>query len=47
MPGGSIQLIAYGSEDIYLIGDPQITFFIAIYKRYGTCYGTSATVFYG
>ena len=35
MPGGSIQLIAYGSEDIYLTGDPQITFFIAVYKRHG------------
>lgn len=34
MPGGIIQLIAYGSEDIYLTGNPQITFFNTVYRRY-------------
>ena len=27
MPGGEIQLISIGPQDIYLIGNPQITFF--------------------
>ena len=26
MGGGLIQLVAYGSQDIYLTGNPQITF---------------------
>lgn len=34
MPGGLIQLLARGNEDIYLIYDPQITFFKIVYKRY-------------
>jgi hypothetical protein len=34
MGGGVIQLIVYGSQDIYLTGEPQITFFKAVYKRY-------------
>ena len=34
MPGGLLQLAAYGPQDIYLTGTPQITFFIAVYKRY-------------
>ena len=34
MPGGLLQLAAYGPQDIYLTGNPQITFFIAVYKRY-------------
>ena len=34
MPGGIIQLIAYGAEDLYLTGTPQITFFNSVYKRY-------------
>lgn len=34
MPGGIIQLIAYGSEDLYLTGNPQITFFNTVYRRY-------------
>ena len=28
MPGGVIQLISYGSEDLYLTGNPQIHFLI-------------------
>lgn len=34
MTGGLIQLLARGNEDIYLIYDPQITFFKMVYKRY-------------
>ena len=32
--GGIIQLVATGDQDVYLTGDPQITFFKAIYKRH-------------
>ncbi len=34
MAGGIIQLVAYGVEDIYLSGDPQITFFKVVYRRH-------------
>jgi hypothetical protein len=34
MGGGLIQLIAYGAQDIYLTGQPQITFFKAVYRRH-------------
>lgn len=34
MTGGLLQLAAYGAQDVYLSGNPQITFFIAVYKRY-------------
>jgi len=34
MGGGYIQAVAYGSQDIYLMGNPQITFFKAAYKRH-------------
>ena len=34
MAGGLIQLVAVGVQDIYLIGNPQITFFKAVYKKY-------------
>lgn len=34
MGGGLIQLAAYGVEDIYLTGDPQITFFKVLYRRH-------------
>ena len=27
MGGGLMQLVAYGAQDIYLTGNPQITFF--------------------
>jgi len=29
-----MQLIAYGAQDIYLTGNPQITFFKVVYRRY-------------
>lgn len=34
MGGGLIQLIAYGSQDIYLTGQPQITFWKSVYRRH-------------
>ena len=34
MTGGLIQLSAYGPQNLYLTGNPQITFFIAVYKRH-------------
>ena len=34
MAGGLIQLVAYGVQDIYLTGDPQITFFKILYRRH-------------
>lgn len=32
--GGLSQLIAYGAQDIYLTGNPQITFFKVVYRRH-------------
>lgn len=32
--GGLMQLVAYGAQDLYLTGDPQITFFKIIYRRH-------------
>jgi hypothetical protein len=34
MTGGLIQIASYGIHDIYLIGNPQITFFKIVYKRH-------------
>ena len=34
MPGGEIQLVAYGEENVFLNDNPQITFFKIVYKRY-------------
>lgn len=34
MTGGLMQLVAYGAQDIYLSGNPQITFFKIVYRRY-------------
>ena len=34
MAGGLMQLVAYGAQDLYLTGNPQITFFKTIYRRY-------------
>lgn len=33
MTGALLQLVAIGSEDVYLTGNPQITYFKSIYKR--------------
>ena len=32
MGGGLMQLVAYGAQDIYLTGNPQITFFKEVYS---------------
>ena len=34
MAGGLLQLVAYGVQDIYLTGNPQITYFKALYRRH-------------
>ena len=34
MGGGLMQLVAYGAQDVYLTGNPTITFFKIVYKRY-------------
>ena len=34
MGGGLLELVAHGVQDIYLIGNPQITFFKSIYRRH-------------
>merc|ERR1711871_45593 len=34
MGSGLIRLVSYGKENLYLSGDPQITFFKIAYKRY-------------
>jgi hypothetical protein len=41
MTGGLMQLVAYGAQDIYLTGNPQITFFKTVYRRY-TNFATEA-----
>ena len=32
--GGLMQLVSYGSENLYLTGNPQITFFKTAYRRH-------------
>ena len=32
--GALLQLAGYGAQDVYLTGNPQITFFVSVYKRY-------------
>jgi hypothetical protein len=34
MGGGLMQLVAYGAQDIYITGNPQITFFKIVYRRH-------------
>lgn len=34
MGGGLLQLVAYGAQDAYLSGNPQITFFKGLFKRH-------------
>jgi len=34
MGGGLLQLVAYGAQDVYLTGNPQITFFKLVYRRH-------------
>jgi hypothetical protein len=30
MAGGLMQLVAYGAQDVYLTGNPKVTFFLAV-----------------
>ena len=32
--GGIIQLLSYGSQDIHLTGNPQMSYFKSVYKKY-------------
>lgn len=34
MPSGLIQLVRYGNQDIFFTGNPQITYFKSVYRRY-------------
>jgi Major capsid protein N-terminus len=34
MAGGLMQLVSYGAQDIYISGNPQITFWKILYKRH-------------
>lgn len=34
MTGALMQLVAYGTQDVYLTGKPTVTFFRAVYKRH-------------
>jgi hypothetical protein len=34
MSGGLMQLVAYGAQDVYLTGNPQITFFKVVFRRH-------------
>jgi len=34
MGGGLLQLVAYGAQDVYLTGNPQITFWKLVYRRH-------------
>jgi hypothetical protein len=32
--GGLLQLVSYGAQDVFLTGNPQVTFFKSMYRRY-------------
>lgn len=34
MAGGLMQLVAYGAQDVYLTGSPEVTFFKNLYRRH-------------
>ena len=34
MGGGLLQLVAYGAQDAFITGNPQITFWKGLYKRH-------------
>lgn len=34
MGGGHMQIAAFGEQDIYLVGNPQVTFFKIVYRRH-------------
>ena len=41
MSGAIAQLVSYGAQDVFLTGNPQITFFKSVFKRY-TNFSTEA-----
>lgn len=43
--GGLLQLVAYGAQDVYLTGSPQITFSRVTYRRY-TNFSVDSTISY-
>ena len=45
MGGGLMQLVAYGAQDIYLTGNPQITFFKVVYRRH-TNFSMEAIIYF-
>ena len=34
MAGGLMQLVAHGAQDLYITGNPQVTFFKSVYRRH-------------
>jgi hypothetical protein len=34
MPGGLLNIVAYGNQNVYLNGNPSKTFFKTTYKKY-------------
>lgn len=34
MGGGTLQLVAYGGQDIHIIGNPELSFFKSVYRRH-------------
>lgn len=46
MAGGLIQIVSYGSQDLYLTGTPEITFFKVVYRRYTNFSTESVQVFF-
>ncbi len=34
MPGGIINIATYGSQDLFLTGTPEITYFKLVYRRH-------------
>ena len=34
MGGGTLQLVAYGGQDIHIIGNPEMSFFKSVYRRH-------------
>ena len=43
MAGALMQLVAYGAQDVYLTGNPQITFSKLSTKTHQFCYGINST----
>tara|TARA_B100000575_G_C23143318_1_gene666161 strand:- start:1431 stop:3275 length:1845 start_codon:yes stop_codon:yes gene_type:complete len=46
MTGALLQLVAIGSEDLFITGNPQMTFFKSVYKRYSNFASQSIDVYF-